>query len=285
MASVLSLALLFIAYSFLLEPIWIEVTRHEAWFTRLPPEFDGLVLAHVSDLHITSYGLRERRLLAALEKAKPGVVVMTGDFISTGSDRAAVQQFLKDMKRISPPFGLWAVLGNHEHSDRLAEDGGAMRRFFNEAGISLLVNEGGRIGRGVDTLTFIGIDDPYSGHDRLWEALKGMQRTPFAILLSHSPEIFFKADLARIDLVLAGHTHGGQVRLPWLGPLWVPAGSESYPAGWFAGNTTRMFVTRGVGTSLLPVRFLCRPEVALITLRRGSASTVTALRSRGPEPL
>ena len=269
-AILLATALMLLAYSVLLEPIWIEATQHEAWFKRLPTEFDGLVVAHISDLHMTSYGLRERRLLAVLEKAKPGVVVMTGDFISTGSDRVAVQQFLKDLQRLSPPFGLWAVLGNHEHSNRLAEDGGGMRRFFNEAGVSLLVNEAGRIGRGVDTLTFIGVDDPYSGRDRLWEALKGMQRTPFAILLSHSPEIFFKADLARIDLVLAGHTHGGQVRLPWFGPLWVPAGSESYAAGWFAGESARMFVTRGVGTSVLPVRFFCRPEVALITLKRGT---------------
>lgn len=262
---------MFVVYIFLLEPIWIEVTRHEAWFKRLPVELDGLVVAHLSDLHMTNYGHRERRLLAALEKAKPGVIVMTGDFISTGSELAAVHQFLKDLQRLAPPFGLWAVLGNHDHSDTLAADVGAMRRFFNEAGVSLLVNEGGRIGRGMDTLTFIGVDDPYSGHDRLWEALKGMQRTPFAILLSHSPEIFFKADLARIDLVLAGHTHGGQVRLPWFGPLWLPAGSEPYAAGWFAGNSTRMFVTRGVGTSILPIRFLCRPEVPLITLKRGDA--------------
>jgi len=95
-----------------------------------------------------------------------------------------------------------------------------------------------------------------------------MQRTPFAILLSHSPEIFFKADLARFDLVLAGHTHGGQVRLPWFGALWLPEGSEEYESGWFRGRTARMFVTRGVGTNILPIRFLARPEIALITLRR-----------------
>jgi predicted MPP superfamily phosphohydrolase len=266
----LGLALMFTAYISLLEPFWIEVTRHEAWFKRLPPEFDGLVVAHLSDFHMTSYGLRERRVLAALEKAKPGVIIITGDLISAGSDRAAVQAFLKDLQRLAPPFGLWAVLGNHDHIDTLAEDRPGMRRFFNEAGVSLLVNEAGRIGKGVDTLTFIGVDDPYSGHDRLWEALKGMQRTPFAILLSHSPEIFFKADLARIDLIFAGHTHGGQVRLPWFGPLWLPEGSEPYVAGWFTGESARMFVTRGIGTSILPIRFLCRPEVPLITLKRGT---------------
>jgi hypothetical protein len=262
--------LLFLAYIFLLEPNWIDVTRHDVWFKRLPPEFDGLVVAQLSDLHIASYGFRERRLLTALAKAKPGLIVITGDFITPGSDRAAVLRFLKDLRPLDPPFGVWAVLGNHEHTDLPVLGHEEMRQFFNEANIALLVNDAGRIGRGLDTLTLIGVDDPYTGHDRLWEALKGMQRTPFAILLSHSPEIFFKADLARFDLVLAGHTHGGQVRLPWVGPVWLPEGSESYEAGWFAGSSAKMFVSRGIGTSTLPIRFLCRPELPLITLKRGT---------------
>jgi predicted MPP superfamily phosphohydrolase len=259
---------LFLGYIFLLEPNWIEVTRHNAWFKTLPPEFDGLVVAHLSDLHMARYGLRERRLITVLTQAKPDLIVLTGDFLANGSDPTEVQRFLKDLQPLATPFGVWAVLGNHDHPDTLAQGPEAMRRFFNEADVALLVNEGGRIGRGLDTLSLIGIDDPYTRHDRLWEALKGMQRTPFAILLSHSPEIFIKADLARFDLVLAGHTHGGQIRLPWIGALWLPEGSERYESGWFSGERAKMFVTRGVGTSILPIRFLARPEVPLITLKR-----------------
>ena len=269
-AILLGPVLLFLGYTFLLEPNWIEITRHDVWFKTLPPEFDGLVVAHLSDLHIARYGFRERHLLTALAKAKPGLIVMTGDFITARGDLAAVQRFLKDLQPLDTPFGVWAVLGNHEHTEPAALGQEAMRRFFNEANVALLVNDAGRIGRGVDTLTLVGVDDPYTGHDRLWEALKGMQRTPFAILLSHSPEIFFKADLARFDLVLAGHTHGGQVRLPWVGPVWLPQGSESYEAGWFTGSSAKMFVSRGIGTSVLPIRFLCRPELPLITLKRGT---------------
>ena len=112
------------------------------------------------------------------------------------------------------------------------------------------------------------MDDPFSGADKLGGALRGTQRTPFAILLSHSPQMFMKADLTKFDLVLTGHTHGGQVRLPGLGPLWLPAGSEGYGSGWFYGIHAQMYVSRGVGTSILPIRFLCRPELALITLKR-----------------
>jgi len=100
------------------------------------------------------------------------------------------------------------------------------------------------------------------------ESRRGMQRTPFAVLLTHSPEIFMRADLVKFDLVLAGHTHGGQVRLPGIGAPWLPAGSESFESGWFYGQYARMYVTRGIGTSILPVRLFCRPEIALITLRR-----------------
>ena len=267
---VLTLLLLLFVYITVVEPNWLEVTRHEAWFQTLPPEFDGLVIAHLSDLHIVQYGRREHRVLTLLSEAKPGLIVITGDFLSKGSNPATIQRFLRDLGPLRTPFGVWAVLGTHEHTDWAVKGEEARRQFFADTDTTLLVNDGGRIGRGLDTLTLIGVDDPYTGHDKLGEAMKGLQRTPFAILLTHSPEIFRKADLARFDLVLAGHTHGGQVRLPLIGSLWLPEGSEEYEAGWFSGVNAKMYVSRGVGTSILPVRFLSRPEIALITLKRGN---------------
>jgi uncharacterized protein len=260
--------LLLVGYASLIEPQWLEVTRHEIRFTTLPSEFDGLVVAHLSDLHIARYGWPERRVLKLLTDASPGLIAITGDFSVKGRDPTAIQRFLKELQVLHTPFGVWAVPGNHDHTGSLGQTDEAMRRFFTEAGVALLINEGGRIGRGLDTLSVIGVDDPYSGHDNLPAALKGMFRTPFALLLTHSPEIFMKADLAHFDLVLAGHTHGGQVRLPWMEALWLPEGSEAYQAGWFSGIHAKMYVTRGIGTSVLPIRFLCRPEIALITLKR-----------------
>jgi predicted MPP superfamily phosphohydrolase len=266
---VLTLLLLLFAYVTLIEPNWLEVSRHEVRFNTLPPEFDGLVIAHLTDLHIIQYGRREHRVLTLLSEAKPDLIVITGDFLSKGSNPATIQRFLRDLQPLGTPFGVWAVLGTHEHIDWTLQGEEARRQFFADTDTTLLLNDGGRIGRGLDTLTLIGVDDPYTGHDKLGEALKGLQRTPFAILLTHSPEIFRKADLARFDLVLAGHTHGGQVRLPVIGSLWLPEGSEEYEAGWFSGVNAKMFVSRGVGTSIVPVRFLSRPEIALITLKRG----------------
>lgn len=259
---------LLLLYAWAVEPNWIEVTRHEVWFKNLPEEFDGLVVAHLSDLHMREYGARERRVLEKLAEAKPDVIAVTGDFTLEGSDPSAIRRFLEDLRKQKPAFGIWAVLGNHDHWSPPAANDGAVRKFFSDTGVALLVNEWGRIGKNLDTLTMVGVDDPFTGYDNLGDALRGTQRTPFAILLTHSPQMFMKADLTKFDLVLAGHTHGGQVRLPGLGPLWLPAGSEGYDSGWFYGVNTQMYVTRGVGTSILPIRFLCRPEIALITLKR-----------------
>lgn len=259
---------LLLLYAWAVEPNWIEVTRHEVWFKNLPEEFDGLVVAHLSDLHMREYGARERRVLEKLAEAKPDVIAVTGDFTLEGSDPSAIRRFLEDLRKQKPAFGIWAVLGNHDHWSPPAANDGAVRKFFSDTGVALLVNEWGRIGKNLDTLTMVGVDDPFTGYDNLGDALRGTQRTPFAILLTHSPQMFMKADLTKFDLVLTGHTHGGQVRLPGLGPLWLPAGSEGYDSGWFYGVNTQMYVTRGVGTSILPIRFLCRPEIALITLKR-----------------
>jgi hypothetical protein len=260
---------LLLLYAWVIEPNWIEITRHDVWFKNLPEEFNGLVVAHLSDLHMRGYGARERRVLTRLAEIRPGLIAITGDFTLEGSDSTTIRRFLDDLRTLKPAFGVWAVLGNHDHWYPPATSDEAVRNFFSDAGVALLVNEWGRIGRGLDTLSLVGVDDPFSGLDNLGVALRGTQRTPFAVLLTHSPQIFMKADLIKFDLVLAGHTHGGQVRLPGIGALWLPAGSEDYESGWFYGQHAQMHVTRGVGTSILPFRFLCRPEIALITLKRG----------------
>lgn len=266
--TMLALGQLLLMYVWVIEPNWIEITRHEVSFKNLPVEFDGLVVAHLSDLQIRHYGFRERRIGALLAEEKPGLIVLTGDLSQEGSEPATVRRVLKDITSVKPLFGAWAVLGDEDHWNLPVAGQEALQGFFNEAGLALLTNEGGRLGKALDTLSLIGVDDPSTGHADLTRSLRGFQRTPFAVLLTHAPQLFFRADLARFDLVLAGHTRGGQVRLPVIGALWLPAGSEGYESGWFYGEHARMFVTRGVGTSILPFRFLCRPEIALITLKR-----------------
>ncbi|TLY28824.1 MAG: hypothetical protein E6K62_09815, partial [Nitrospirae bacterium] len=150
---ILALAQLLVIYAWIVEPNWIEVTSHEAWFKSLPGEFNGLVIAHLSDLHIRKYGARERWVVARLAGSKPGVIVITGDLTLEGSDPASIRQFLTALHELKPTFGIWAVLGNHDHWYPLASGKDEVRTFYNNAGVSLLVNEGGRLGRGLDTLS------------------------------------------------------------------------------------------------------------------------------------
>src|SRR3989442_12459 len=243
-------------------------STHSIEETRKYITADSLAYLSLEGLLAAAPGNRDRYSNACFTESKPGVIVITGDLTLEGSDPAGIRQFLTALRDLKAAFGIWAVLGNHDHWYPLASGKDEVRTFYNNAGVSLLVNEGGRLGRGLDTLSLIGVDDPFSGYANLGESLRGMQRTPFAVLLTHSPEIFMKADLIKFALVLAGHTHGGQVRLPGIGARWPPAGSESFESGWFYGQYARMYVTRGIGTSILPVRLFCRPEIALIPLRR-----------------
>src|SRR3989454_11313227 len=112
---ILALAQLLLIYAWIVEPNWIEVTSHEAWFKSLPGEFNGLVIAHLSDLHIRKYGARERRVVARLTESKPGVIVITGDLTLEGSDPASIRQILTAPRGLQAALGIWGVLGDHDH--------------------------------------------------------------------------------------------------------------------------------------------------------------------------
>jgi predicted MPP superfamily phosphohydrolase len=235
---------------FAVEPYAIETTHPRATIGLGPP----LKIAHVSDLHSHGFGARERRLIAILEDEKPDLIAVTGDSVDTGSLEDAREVFA----RMRAPLGVWVVRGNWENWKRPAGE----RVFFASVGATLLVNEGRAAKDGV---WIAGVDDPMSGAADLAAATAGAPPGARVIALFHSPAIFDRAD-ERIDVALAGHTHGGQVRVPFAGALWLPPGSGRFEAGWYEHGSARLYVTRGVGMSVLPVRFMCRPEVAIVTL-------------------
>ncbi len=243
--------------AFLIEPNWIEVTRYDA--RTLSPRFAGapLKIAHLSDLHTSGLGFRERRLLALLAAEQPDVIVVTGDTIAGRGNLEATRGLLT---RLHAPLGVWVVRGNWENWKPYRNE----RAFYASAGVNFLLNEARPVREGV---WMVGLDDPSSGSPDLEAALQGVPRDAFALALFHAPAYFDRV-AKRCPLALAGHTHGGQVRFPFVRPLWLPPGSGRFLEGWYEGGSSRMYVSRGVGTSILPVRFLCRPELAIITLER-----------------
>jgi predicted MPP superfamily phosphohydrolase len=246
-----SLGAIALADALFIEPNWIEVTHSQV----SAPIERPLKIAHLSDLHSSGVDFRERRLLRLLEREKPDVIVISGDSLAP---RGSYEQAGEVLSRLRAPLGVWLVRGNWENWHRLENE----HQYYGKLGVSFLLNESAEVAPNV---WLIGLDDPTFGHADLAAALKIVSRESFRIAVFHSPR-FFESSAGSYDLALAGHSHGGQVRIPFLKPLWLPPGIGPYVEGWYEKDGSRMYVSRGIGMTLLPIRFFCRPELAIITL-------------------
>ncbi|HEV2183209.1 MAG TPA: metallophosphoesterase [Candidatus Acidoferrales bacterium] len=235
------------------EPENIEVTQYEIQSAEVK---SPLKIVQLSDLHTRGMGRPERKMLAILAREKPDVILITGDTLADPFGN--YQESLKVYRQLHAPLGVWFVHGNWEDIRPVRHE----RQFYRDAGIRLLVNQNHELRPDV---WVAGLDDPYSGVANLNAALKGIPKDVYTILMFHSPAYFDQA-AGHVNLCLAGHTHGGQVRIPFVKPFWLPVGSGRFLEGWYEEKNSRMYVNRGMGMSNLPVRFLCRPEITFITL-------------------
>ncbi|MBI4169804.1 MAG: metallophosphoesterase [Acidobacteria bacterium] len=252
--------------AFLVEPDWIEVHRSVEFIPAMPASQPDLTIVHLSDLHVGRFGLRERRALAMVNDARPDLILVSGDLTRRGATPADLERFLGALRS---RYGNFAVWGSHDHRDGVATGWGP--ESLERAGFTLLRNSSVRLPRAAGRIHVAGLDDPASGHDNLSRAMARVPRRDVCILLSHTPEIVRYLGNWDIDLVFAGRTHGGQVRLPLLGAIWVPPGTRGFLEGWYdAGPGVRLHVSRGLGWSFLPARLLCRPRIDRITLRGGT---------------
>lgn len=257
-AAVAAIVLGLAGHSLLIEPFRIEVTRHVIRGSVPKP----LTIAHLTDLHTSGLGRRELKMLALLEQERPDAIVITGD---TTADTGTLEMSRDVLGKLNAPLGVWAVRGNWELWRPSTEE----RAFYESVGINFLLNSSRRLTEGI---WLAGLDDPLVGAPDLDGALEGVPADVFTILLFHEPD-FFDKTAGKCDLALSGHLHGGQVRFPWIGPLWLPARTRNFIEGWYESKGSRMYVSRGIGTSILPVRFNCRPEIALITIAREIGSS------------
>ena len=232
----------------------------------LPDDLNNLTIAHLSDLHIKKKEAVHERIINELAKNNPDIVVVTGDFVEESENLEPCIEFVKKLKA---KHGVWAVLGNWEHG--MGDTGKFVKR-LKETGINLLVNENRKIKIGDTFLHIAGVDDPFFKLDDINLALKGAPANSeknFTILLAHSPDIFEDAKQHNISLTLAGHTHGGQVRLPLIGPLYsLTPNMGKYSMGLFKENNSQMYVNPGIGVSKIPFRFFCPPELTIIKLQK-----------------
>ena len=239
----------------------------------LPDVFDGYRIAQVSDLHNAEFSDGNQRLLDMLREAEPDMIAITGDLIDSRKANIAVAlAFAEEAVKIAPCY---YVSGNHEARVSEYQD---LKTGLEAAGVTVLDDAQVKIEVSGESITVIGVNDPSFHADYLTSDAAVMDRklselssedAGFTILLSHRPELFDTYVAHDMDLVLTGHAHGGQFRLPLIGGLIAPNQGlfPKYDDGLYSGGNTNMIVSRGLGNSIIPFRFNNRPEVVLIELK------------------
>jgi predicted MPP superfamily phosphohydrolase len=250
-----------------LERLSVAVRRYRVPILALPAAFEGFTILHLSDLHDKEFGRGGEELITLLARESFDLVVLTGDLVAGGTPRLTpALELIAGITRTSGA-PVYSVSGNHDwRQERGAEFNGRLC----EAGVRVLSNGSVAIERGKDRLWLLGVDDPVTKRDRLDRALSASDNSSPRVLLAHSPQPFAQAVQNGVDLMLAGHTHGGQVRIPLLGAPYVPAMGffPRFDYGLYSSGPTTMIVSGGLGESALPIRFNMRPEVSLVTLER-----------------
>lgn len=266
------LVILFLGIWTLWGNIALEVNEYEIVSDRIPEAFAGFRIAQVSDLHNKDFGEGYGQLLTLLSEINPDIIVVTGDLIdSRQTDLDVALEFAWQAGKIAR---VYYVSGNHEARVPEYED---LKTGLVKAGVVILENQKVQITREGESITLMGIDDPSFQEDYLFgdsesvarQAIEDLQNESdgYTILLSHRPELFDLYVDTKMDLVFSGHAHGGQFRLPFVGGLVAPNQGffPKYDAGQFTEENTTMIVSRGVGNSIIPIRFNNRPEIVMLT--------------------
>ncbi len=245
-------------YAGIHEPLDVETVYTKVSIRGLPQQLVGLRMVQVSDLHLSRTGDVHVRMIEQVRRLNPDLVVVTGDLVDVKSGVGEVSDLLSNLK---PPRGVWVVPGNWDHDADAVDD---LTNAFDALKIRFLVNESAQL---AETLWMVGVDDPSSGNDDLQGSLQNVPAGSQRLLLAHSPDIVASLHEQAFDLILAGHTHGGQINLPVVNGSWLKAGlSREYVKGMFLVSGSPMYVNRGIGTTHLPLRIGARPEITHFTL-------------------
>ncbi|WP_028561328.1 metallophosphoesterase [Paenibacillus pinihumi] len=255
----------------LLEAFRVRVKKEEVVFEKLPAAFDGLRLFFISDIHRRA--IPERLIELCQNEGGADLVVIGGDIREQGVPLHRIRDNIRQLRRLGP---VYAVYGNHDYDESIRPVDELLRQ---EQAVPL-INESVVLNKGSDQLVLCGVDDPITGREVLQGAFsflnshdKTSHDSPFTILVSHDPNLIDWLDGLPVDLMLSGHTHGGQIALPLIGPLSRSSIVNKYCRGWFpaadshSDTRTRLLVSCGFGTSRIPLRLLAPSETHLLILR------------------
>jgi uncharacterized protein len=261
-------------YGTQVEPGWLDLVSLTLKLPRLGKAFDGLRMVQLSDIHMGGWMTRERfdHIVDVTLAEKPDVVVITGDFILGSTLIKDFTEIIADLRatlpRLAESVQTLAVMGNHDH--RIFPQALTVRKMVQACGIVDLTNRVESLVRGGERLHFAGVDDILEGRPDMLYVLEQLPEDGAAIALVHEPDFADAMSVTgRFDLQLSGHSHGGQIALPLIGPIVLPPMGQKYIAGQYQIGEMIQYTTRGVGMTEPPVRINCRPEITALTLRAG----------------
>ena len=255
------------AYATLIEPYNYLVSETDVYIKDLPAHFENYRITQLTDIHHSRIlGIEEvRRVVRLAQQTRPDIFVLTGDYST--SYRRYIEPCAEALGGLSAPDGVWAVLGNHDHYT----DAELTTRALERHHIAVLDNKNTILRRGSDAIQLSGIDD-WTWNAADWaKAFAGLNKDVPTILLSHQPNVLEFEQTRNVSLILSGHTHGGQIKVPWLGPPARFATKDlRFAQGLFRHDGVQLYVSSGTGVIGLPIRFGVRPEIAVLHLKRAT---------------
>lgn len=264
-------------YARFIEPWWVETTLSRIPIRGLPGPFENFTVAQLSDIHYHDKIPLEQvdEAVDLIMARSPDLIVLTGDFLY-GFDENMIHPLAESLSRLKAPCGILAVPGNHDYwifsLKRLPTLTGKEKVVFRAlegSGIQVLRNESITIRRNGEMLDVVGLDDYWSGLTDAARAFRGLDPKSPRLVLAHNPDSLTEIAKRRADLILCGHTHGGQINIPFAGPLVVPIQRMQFVAGLYPYRAGTVYVNRGFGFVWYPLRFNARPEISFFTLIRG----------------
>jgi len=249
----------------LLEPKKIDINKVQVPVVNLDSNFENLTIAHISDIHAGPYIQRRyvEKVVNIVNSMMPDLVVITGDFSEI--DPVDIKWCSEVLSKLKSKIGIYGVMGNHDYWNGEA----LISETLLNKGINILRNEHKAIHIDKSIIYIAGIDDYRVGNYNLSQAVKDIPSSSTTILLSHNPDIVETLDGHKIDLMLCGHTHGGQWQLPLIGPLYLSSKfGKRYAIGFSRFKNTIIYTNKGIGTTFLPFRIFCPPEITMLTLKK-----------------
>lgn len=241
-----------------------QIDTVKIFLKKLPKALDGFRLVQLSDIHHSPFTSGEfiESIVEISNRLKPNMFVLTGDYVS--HEREYIAPVAEILGKLKSEYGTYACLGNHDHWT----DADLVAKEFRQNGINMLINEGFRFTARNESFWLCGVDDYGEKLSDIRKSLQGSKSDEMKLLLAHNPAIMRRAAYREIDLVLSGHTHGGQVKLREpREKILFPNRRRKFSSGLHSRWDTQIYITRGIGTVVVPMRYQCPPEISIIELR------------------